>query len=84
MELQEFYEYMEQHRTSAIDTAVQRYRSLTPLLVKVTPRKASTATATATAVAVAVAAVAATNWHTCYSCCLISAGITHGSHALID
>jgi hypothetical protein len=35
MELQEFYEYMEQHRTSAIDTAVQRYRSLAPILGKV-------------------------------------------------
>lgn len=35
MELQEFYEYMEQHRTSAVDAAMQRYRSLTPLLGKV-------------------------------------------------
>jgi hypothetical protein len=57
MELQEFYEYMEQHRTSAIDAAVQRYRSLTPLLGKVTPRRAS-------ATAVAVVAVAEITWHT--------------------
>jgi hypothetical protein len=35
MELQEFYEYMEQHRANAVDAAVQRYHSLTPLLGKV-------------------------------------------------
>ncbi len=35
MELQEFYEYMEQHRTNTVDAAVQRYHSLTPLLGKV-------------------------------------------------
>lgn len=35
MELQEFYEYMEQHRANAVDAAVQRYRSLTPVLGKV-------------------------------------------------
>lgn len=35
MELQEFYEFMEQHRASAVDAAVQRYHSLTPLLGKV-------------------------------------------------
>lgn len=36
MELQEFYEYMEQNRAAAVESAVQRYRSLTPLLGKVT------------------------------------------------
>eukprot|EP00882_Tetradesmus_deserticola_P030916 GHRQ01034922.1.p1 GENE.GHRQ01034922.1~~GHRQ01034922.1.p1 ORF type:complete len:195 (+),score=40.56 GHRQ01034922.1:253-837(+) len=35
MELQEFYEHMEQHRAATVDSAVQRYRSLTPLLGKV-------------------------------------------------
>lgn len=35
MELQEFYEYMEQHRANAVDAAVLRYHSLTPLLGKV-------------------------------------------------
>jgi hypothetical protein len=35
MELQEFYEYMEQHRAAVVESAVQRYRSLTPLLGKV-------------------------------------------------
>eukprot|EP00879_Flechtneria_rotunda_P032592 GHRR01035825.1.p1 GENE.GHRR01035825.1~~GHRR01035825.1.p1 ORF type:complete len:221 (+),score=76.57 GHRR01035825.1:1552-2214(+) len=35
MELQEFYEYMEQHRAAVVETAVQKYRSLTPLLGKV-------------------------------------------------
>jgi hypothetical protein len=35
MELQEFYEYMEQHRATAVDAAVQRYCSLTPVLGKV-------------------------------------------------
>jgi len=35
MELQEFYEHLEQHRANAVDAAVQRYRSLTPLLGKV-------------------------------------------------
>lgn len=35
MELQEFYEHMEQHRASTIESAVQRYRSITPLLGKV-------------------------------------------------
>lgn len=37
MELQEFYEYMEQRRANAVDAAVQRYRSLTPVLGKVGP-----------------------------------------------
>jgi dynein heavy chain len=35
MELQEFYEFAEQHRARVVETAVQRYRSLTPLLSKV-------------------------------------------------
>ncbi|KAF8069431.1 DHC1 [Scenedesmus sp. PABB004] len=35
MELQEFYEHMEQHRAAAVDAAVSRYRSLTPLLGKI-------------------------------------------------
>jgi hypothetical protein len=35
MELQEFYEHMEQHRAAVVESAVQRYRSLTPLLGKV-------------------------------------------------
>jgi hypothetical protein len=35
MELQEFYERMERHRANAIDHAVQKYRSLPPLLGKV-------------------------------------------------
>lgn len=35
MELQEFFEYMEQKQASVVEIAVQRYRSLTPLLSKV-------------------------------------------------
>jgi hypothetical protein len=35
MELQEFYEHMEQHRAAVVESAIQRYRSLTPLLGKV-------------------------------------------------
>jgi hypothetical protein len=35
MELQEFYEHMEQRRAAVVESAVQRYRSLTPLLGKV-------------------------------------------------
>ena len=35
MELQEFFEHMEQHRANAVETAVKRYHSLTPLLGKV-------------------------------------------------
>lgn len=35
MELQEFYEHMEQHRAAVVESALQRYHSLTPLLGKV-------------------------------------------------
>jgi hypothetical protein len=35
MELQEFYEHMERHRAAVVESAIQRYRSLTPLLGKV-------------------------------------------------
>lgn len=45
MELQEFYEYMEQHRANAVDAAVQRYRSLTPVLGKVSSRDRAAVTA---------------------------------------
>jgi hypothetical protein len=39
MELQEFFEHMEQRRASAVDAAAQRYRSLSPLLSKVSLRQ---------------------------------------------
>jgi hypothetical protein len=35
MELQEFYEHLEQHRSNVVDTAVKRYHSLTSLMGKV-------------------------------------------------
>lgn len=34
-ELQEFYERMEQARSAEVETAVKKYRSLTPILCKV-------------------------------------------------
>jgi hypothetical protein len=35
LELQEFYERMERARTAAVEAAVKKYRSLTPILCKV-------------------------------------------------
>jgi hypothetical protein len=52
MELQEFFEYMEQHRATVVETAAKRYHSLTPLLGKVRYNKVAIAVATALPAAV--------------------------------
>lgn len=44
MELQEFYEFMEQHRGNMVESAVKRYHSLGPLLGKVEELVAGTNT----------------------------------------